>query len=99
MIMVVGDELFSFDTAMMTAMGMRAKTNEFITMEYAPPTMVRPMVIAMVAPKLAPEDIPVVYGSARGFFRTLCMTHPHAASPAPVAIPTTMRGKRSSTTK
>ena len=43
--------------------------------------------MAMVAPKLAPDDTPVVYGSASGFIRVLCMTTPATASPMPASTP------------
>ena len=48
--------------------------------------------MATVAPNDAPEEIPVVYGSASGFFIMLCMTAPHAARPIPTMAPVITRG-------
>jgi len=60
MIMTVGDVFFICDTAMMTSVGMSEKRKAFITMAYFPAATVAPRVMAMVAPKDAPEDTPVV---------------------------------------
>ncbi len=53
-----------------------------------------PSVMDRVAPKSAPDDIPVVYGSARGFFMRLCMAAPAEASPAPAIIAVSALGRR-----
>ena len=59
-IMVVGDALFMAETTTMTAVGIRENMNAFRTSENCPLNRVIPDTIAMVAPKLAPDDIPVV---------------------------------------
>ena len=53
-----------------------------------------PRVIAMVAPSAAPDEIPVVYGSARGFFIMLCMAAPAIARPIPARRAAMTRGMR-----
>ena len=47
------------------------------------PVSPNPTASAMMAPRHAPEDIPVVYASASGFSMMLCITAPANASPAP----------------
>ena len=49
-------------------------------------TRMEPDAIAKAAPNDAPDEIPVVYGSAIGFLNTLCMTAPQMANPAPASI-------------
>ena len=82
----------------MKAAGRSAKTNALMTVPKLPLTRVTPSVIAMVAPKAAPEDIPVVYGSARGFFIMLCMAAPATPSDIPAIIPAIILGRRISKT-
>ena len=82
----------------MNAAGRRANTNALMTVPKLPLTRVIPNVIAMVAPKAAPEDIPVVYGSARGFFIMLCIAAPAMARPIPARRPMMTRGILSSQT-
>ena len=48
--------------------------------------------MAIVAPNDAPDDMPVVYGSAREFSRVLCITTPATANPMPAMIATATRG-------
>ena len=92
MIIVVGDAPFIFETSRMTPIGMREKRNAPTTIEYAPLTTETPSPITSVAPKPAPDDMPVVYGSAKGLRRMLCITAPAAPSPAPARSPVHMRG-------
>jgi hypothetical protein len=51
-----------------------------------------PMMIADTAPKHAPDEIPVLYGSARGLFIKDCINVPAAASDAPAIIATAPLG-------
>ena len=53
---------------------------------------VRPSTVASVIPNDAPDDIPKVYGSARGFLRMLCKAHPPLERPAPTIIAARIRG-------
>ena len=51
-----------------------------------------PNVIASTAPRAAPEDTPVIDGSARGFLKIPCIPAPAMAKEAPVSIANTSRG-------
>ncbi|NYC00592.1 hypothetical protein BCM20_000547 [Clostridium beijerinckii] len=53
-----------------------------------------PSIREKVAPKDAPEEIPRIYGSAKGFWTVACITVPHTASPAPTAIASKTLGIR-----
>ena len=46
-----------------------------------------PITISRVAPNVAPDDTPRIYGSDIGLLTVACITHPHNASPAPVNKP------------
>lgn len=48
--------------------------------------------MAMAAPSPAPDDMPVVYGSARGFLMMVCMMQPPTASPNPAKNARMARG-------
>ena len=58
------------------------------------PTAPKPTIIAKVAPKEAPEEIPKIYGSANGFWTTACMIVPQIARPQPIKIADNTRGER-----
>ncbi len=92
--MVAGLSPILSDTMVMMATGMSAKTNAFITTAYSLSTRVAPSISASTAPRQAPEDTPVVYASARGFFRTPCMDSPARANAAPAMPPAMERGSR-----
>ena len=94
MIIIVGvaDLILLIMTIM--EVGMSAKTNALATIP-APP-METPRIMASVAPRVAPAETPVVNGSARGFFRVLCMQAPATARPAPAMIPAAILGMRRS---
>ena len=81
-IIIVGVALLTLLRSRITAMGMRANTKAFTT---TPPPAISsmPRISATAAPNPAPDDIPMVYGSARGFFRMLCMAVPHTARAKP----------------
>ena len=52
-----------------------------------PPALtLNPTTIASATPNNAPDETPVVYGSARGFFITLCMVVPAMARPIPAIM-------------
>ena len=51
-----------------------------------------PVTTASDIPKLAPADIPVMYGSASGFFIILCIAAPQTPNPAPMAKVANVRG-------
>ncbi|NSB33128.1 hypothetical protein BCD93_004086 [Clostridium saccharoperbutylacetonicum] len=57
-----------------------------------------PSINEKVAPKEAPEEIPSIYGSAKGFCTVACITVPHRLSPAPTAIARSILGTRISHT-
>ena len=57
-----------------------------------------PSTMATATPKRAPDDTPVVYGSANGFFMTLCMTDPATARDTPAIMANRARGTRYSQT-
>jgi hypothetical protein len=38
------------------------------------------------APKAAPDDTPLIYGSTRGFLTSACIMAPETARPAPIRI-------------
>ena len=46
--------------------------------------VVIPRIIATTAPKLAPDEIPNKYGSAKSFCITVCITNPLKDNPAPI---------------
>ena len=46
--------------------------------------VVIPSIIAATAPKLAPDEIPNKYGSAKSFCITVCITNPVNDNPAPI---------------
>lgn len=48
--------------------------------------------IYTTAPKAAPEDTPVIDGSAKGFLNKLCIIAPASASDEPIKIANTKRG-------
>jgi len=54
--------------------------------------METPRTDATAMPRHAPEDIPVVYGSARGLFIMPCMETPATASPVPAKMAKSTRG-------
>ncbi len=76
----------------MTPIGIKANTNAFTTRPHWPVTTVIPEIMARLAPKDAPDDIPVVYGSARGFFMTLCIVAPATARHTPTTTAMTIIG-------
>lgn len=82
-IIVVGDVWRIVDIRMMAAIGISEKTNALMTRPHWPVITVIPEIIARLAPNDAPEDIPVVYGSAKGFFITLCIVAPATARHTP----------------
>ena len=47
----------------------------------------KPSIIKKVAPKVAPEEIPSIYGSEIGLFTVVCITEPQIANPAPTIMP------------
>lgn len=88
------------DSSIMAA-GMRENTNALTTVAYSPlrpGSMHMPITMDRDAPRPAPEDMPVVYGSARGFLRMYCIAHPATASPAPTDTAVIARGRRDSHT-
>ena len=87
--------LFITEKKIITNAGISANTKAFTTMAdspYSPGITEIPRIIAKDDPSPAPDDIPVVYGSARGFFSELCMTAPQIARPAPTNSPPRTRG-------
>src|SRR5574344_1890566 len=54
--------------------------------------------ITTATPKLAPELIPKIDGSAKGFTKTVCSSNPLTAKPAPQNKAVTACGKRDSRT-
>ena len=70
--------------------GINAPMNALVTIPISPVTLENdtPTTMAATAPKHAPEDIPVEYGSARGFPMRDCMSAPQTASDAPAIIAT-----------
>ena len=97
-ITMAGEGFLNLDSARMTAAGTRPNTKALTTTPRSPGTMHMPRVMAMVAPNAAADDIPVVYGSARGFFSMLCMAAPATPRPAPTTTAEMMRGRRWSQT-
>lgn len=93
-IIMTGDGLLNRESTRIMPAGTSPKTNALTTTPALPGMMNTPRVIATVAPKAAPEDMPVVYGSARGFFSMLCIAAPATASPAPDMTAARMRGRR-----
>ena len=83
MMMVIGDALVLLEINRMTNTGIMENANARRTVRLGICTRIEPDAIASAAPNDAPDDIPVVYGSAIGFLRTLCMTEPQMANPAP----------------
>ena len=52
--------------------------------------------VISTAAKLAPLEIPISPGSARGFFKTACNRTPETAMAAPASMEIIIRGKRRS---
>ena len=96
-IIIVGVAFLNLLIRRMTAMGMSANTKALTTTP-PPATSSMPSMRAKAAPNPAPEDIPIVYGSARGFFRMLCIAVPHIASANPQTIAPMILGILSSRT-
>ena len=76
----------------------KAPIKAAIPTKFGPSAAPTPRRIAEVAPSDAPEEIPRMYGSARGFFTIACMMTPQDASPAPTSAARTSRGRRRSHT-
>ena len=74
----------------------KAPINAAIPTKFSPQATPMPSRIAAVAPSDAPEEIPKIYGSAKGFFTTACIITPQAESPIPTSAASTKRGRRSS---
>ena len=55
---------------------------------------VMPNARAMIAPRDAPEDTPMVVPSARGFFKRPCIAAPHTDRDAPTRVTHSTRGRR-----
>lgn len=53
---------------------------------------INPKAIVSVAPNVAPEETPRIYGSAIGLFTVACMATPHRESPAPARRPNNTLG-------
>ena len=53
-----------------------------------------PRIIKRVAPKVAPADIPNIYGSQMGLLTVVCIVLPQSARPAPAMSPIITRGLR-----
>ena len=81
-IIIVGVALRTLLISRITTIGISAKTNAFTT---TPPPAISstPRMSAMAAPNPAPEEMPIVYGSARGFFSMLCIAVPQTANANP----------------
>ena len=58
------------------------------------PGSVKPVAIAMIAPRAAPEDTPMVDPSASGLRRRPCMAAPHMDKAAPASVTQRTRGSR-----
>jgi hypothetical protein len=88
--MVAGVISILVDRAMMMMAGTMAPMKALDTMPISPvvDVNVTPAMMAMTAPKQAPDDIPVLYGSARGFAIMDCMSAPQMASEAPAVMAT-----------
>lgn len=76
------------DITMIIAAGTIAPTNAKITMLVFPVAAPNNALVTMAAtaPKQAPEEIPVLYGSAKGLFMSDCIITPDAASPIPAKM-------------
>ena len=70
----------------------KAPINAITPTKFPPNTAPNPSIIANVAPSDAPDDIPKIYGSARGFFTIACITTPLILNAIPIAIANTTRG-------
>ena len=72
---------------MIAAAGTIAPMKALTTIPY-PPADAKdtPTTMDATAPRHAPDDIPVLYGSARGLFIMDCMSDPAAARPHPATI-------------
>ena len=96
-IIMVGVALLTLLISSITAIGISANTNALTTTP-PPATSSTPRIRATAAPKPAPEDIPMVYGSASGFFRMLCIAVPQTARANPHTMAPMILGRRRSTT-
>ena len=100
-IIMTGGMRFRRVTTRITAVGMSENRNALTIVAYCsgiPGTMQNPTTMARDAPSPAPDDIPVVYGSARGLRIMYCIAHPAAARPAPTVIAVIALGRRDSHT-
>ena len=64
--------------------------------KFSPNITPTPNRMATVAPRDAPEEIPKIYGSAKGFLTMACMITPDTARPAPIMAAINRRGIRNS---
>ena len=87
--------LLLLPTSRMTRLvAMSAPRNAPNDTAYAPIMENMPSTIAHAAPAPAPEDTPRMYGSASALRVMVCMASPTSASPAPVQIANSVRGRR-----
>ena len=72
--------------------GINENINANITVDaYFPKNVILNM-MAIVAPKHAPDEMPVVKGSAKWFFMIVCIMQPAKDKPIPASIATKTRG-------
>lgn len=86
-----------FDAARITMAAARAPRNAAPAVDMPgsvfPENPARPpSMVAMAAPKAAPELTPIMCGSARGFRSTLCIWAPASERAAPASMAVAMRG-------
>ena len=96
-IIVAGVIFLNLDIATIIIVGTRENMNAFITVVLTPLTNGTrdiPRTMLRVAPRNAPDDMPMVYGSARGFLKSFCIIAPATARPAPIMIAPIARGVR-----
>jgi len=88
-----------FDNVITANVAARAPKKAIIPIELLPNIVPKPSIIAVVAPRDAPDETPSIYGSASAFLTTACITTPQTDNPIPMHIASSTLGNlRSHTT-
>ena len=98
-IIATGVILLKRETTIIMAVGISENTIAFTTVALPPESIGMteiPKTRLSVAPRNAPEDMPIVYGSASGFLKSFCIITPATASPAPTRMAAIALGVRTS---
>lgn len=100
-IMDVDVSFLNFDMRTMMVVGINENRNALAIVEVSPDKngMIEiPQTMLNMAPKKAPDEIPIVYGSASGLRMLFCIMTPPIDSPTPTNNAPSALGRRTSQT-